>query len=314
MYLLKSNKGFWNFIPSIIGAVSGIKNLFSKKSTPTPTDTGVTDPNDSDNKNPSMFKTVATDILSSGGSAVVNNLIGKLFAQKQKTMSAKEQADFTKEYLDNAFPGTTPWEQLGNQGNIASSANENQSNIKLQKYLAERNISSQQSIADKANNAQKEIARRHALASAVASGPEAVQAIQDAIDNKPVSKFKTTSQINTEASSPVYNTKTMVGGLFSHLNKPAGPKGFEDRNMAQLYRDSAIKMLRDDAHSLLLKDPFRKYSIGAYTKMKSLLQKVFNDNNDRLNSKQPSNNSGVIYKNRSSIINKLKSSPVSLTK
>jgi len=109
-----------------------------------------------------MAKDLTTPLFSRAGNALSDWIFGK-----SKKQSGQEAGAWAKDYYNSAFPGTTPWEQLGAGnpgGQIESADMANKSALRLENKkmanemtLKNKELATTERIADKNNQTQLDI-------------------------------------------------------------------------------------------------------------------------------------------------------------
>lgn len=122
-------------------------------------------------------------------------------------MSGAEMGAEQMAFQNAAYPGTTPWERLGQGsimgqiegGNIAARNAQKLQNRQLsqQSTAVDKQTGSNVKIAELNNAASLESARRHAIASAAGQGTEVLENVLNAIDRKPIKKVTVPSDKST---------------------------------------------------------------------------------------------------------------------
>lgn len=90
-------------------------------------------------------------------------------------------------FMNEAYPGTTPWERLGASGGPSSAVvSENMKN-KAQFRMQSQELNNRREVADQTN-------RAHVIAAAANGGPSSIMGVLDALYKKPVRHFDSQGQ------------------------------------------------------------------------------------------------------------------------
>lgn len=132
----------------------------------------------------------ASPLLSSAASSLSSKLVGKgvdSIVDKVTGVPTPEGAsgidagNFHKDYLDTAFPGTTPWERLGTSSPVGAIQSADTAAASAQRMQREE-LKSRQSVADSTNKA-------NLIGHALQGGPDMVDAALGAYYSMPKRHF-----------------------------------------------------------------------------------------------------------------------------
>lgn len=103
----------------------------------------------------STGQTVGQNILDRGISKVTDKIGNAIFGKPDgipAPMTGTEAGQFRKDYMDTAFPDTTPWERLGSNSDGAVQQ-ATQMNAKMQERTVDKQLNNQKNIAENTNRA-----------------------------------------------------------------------------------------------------------------------------------------------------------------
>lgn len=131
--------------------------------------------------------------------------------QKSMGQRGKELADF----MNNAYPGTNPWEQLGAGGGGAGSVSVQESQEKHQKTMQRAELATREKVAKIQANAST-------TSAAIAHGPKAVSGVDQFNRTGQVGPYETPTTIslrklNAELANIDASTRQLLSGAAKNL-------------------------------------------------------------------------------------------------
>jgi len=146
----------------------------------------------------SLLGSAASSAASGVGSAVGGALGGKLtdkITGIPSALSATEQGTQAAEYMNAAYPGTTPWDRLGAGGggspSALSASNVERMKMRQENKMQSRQLSTQAMIADRQN-------RAHLISTASGYGIPAIKEVLKAYDGFRTQPYDTPVQQGRE--------------------------------------------------------------------------------------------------------------------
>jgi len=192
-------------------------------------------------------KAVLGSAASGVGSAVGGALGGKLsdkITGIPSALSATEQGTQAAEYMNAAYPGTTPWDRLGAGGggspSALSASNVERMKMRQENKMQSRQLSTQAMIADKQN-------RAHLISTASGYGISGIKEVLKAYDGFRTQPYDTPVQqgrerLPSEIRSKEYGALTPAKTIADSLSPFFKPKPTKNRGAGGSFKSIKEKI------------------------------------------------------------------------
>jgi len=192
-------------------------------------------------------KSLLGSAASGVGSAVGGALGGKLtdkITGIPSALSATEQGTQAAEYMNAAYPGTTPWDRLGAGGggspSALSASNVERMKMRQENKMQSRQLSTQAMIADKQN-------RAHLISTASGYGIPAIKEVLNAYDGLRTTPYDTPTQQGrektpSEIKSKEYGSLTPIKTIADSLAPFFKPKPTKNRGAGGSFKSIKEKI------------------------------------------------------------------------